>query len=159
MPKFNIQPTIHSEHIRSVRLGGNASNTRATDRDIGKPVKLTADSNYTLCAVGDAIEGIITSVETNVYDGYAVGGIVSKGYVFAIANGAQGTPGTGSLTVGQYVLAAAPTAIQVAKTGAYLQVVSATNQATAATAAFRARVVSLNDTNGAVGTTVVIELF
>jgi hypothetical protein len=159
MPKFNIQPTIHSEKIRTVRLGGNTAVTRFTDRDVGKPVKLTGDSAYGLCAVGDAIEGIVTSVETGLYDGFVTGGIVSEGYLRVTAWGAQGTPGTGNLTVGQYVLAAAPTAVQTPKTEEYMRVVSATNQATAATAAYRARVVSLNDTNGAPGTTVIVEFF
>jgi hypothetical protein len=62
--------------------------------------------------------------------------------------------------VGQYVLAAAPAAIQTAETlSTTMRVVSATNQATAATAAFYARVVSLGPVGtGAVGTAIVIEL-
>lgn len=158
MAKFRITPTIHSEKIRTVRVGGNASGTRANDNDIGKPVKLVGESNYGLCSTADAIEGVITSVETGVYDGFHLGGIVCQGYVNAVANGAQASPGTGALTIGQYVLATAPDAIQVASTTP-LKVVSATDQAAAKTAPFRARIVSLGDAgSGAVGTTVVIEL-
>ena len=158
MAKFLMTPTIHSEKVVTARIGGNAAGTRANDNDVGKPVKLGGDSNYVLCALGNAIEGVVTSVETGTYDGYTLGGVVSKGYVNAVADGTQAA-GTGSLTVGQYVVAAAPEAIQVAKAAAYMKVRSATDQAAAAAAPFKARVVSLGDVGtGAVGTTVVIEL-
>lgn len=159
MAKFLITPTTQNEVIRTVRLGGNALATRCNDNDVGKAVKLTADSNYTLVAAADAIEAVVTSVETGVYDGYSLGGIQAKGYVNATAYGTQAAPGTGTLSIGQYVLAAAPAAVQVAETLGILRVVSATTQATAAAAVFKARVVSLGPVGtGAVGTTVVIEL-
>lgn len=160
MPKFLITPTTQNQITVTARLGGNAAGTRANDNDVGKGVKLVGDSNYGLLAAADAIEGVITSVETGVYDGYSLGGVQSKGYIDATAYGLQGTPGTGAITVGQYVLAAAPAAIQVKETlSTTLRVVSATNQATAATAAFKARVVSLGPVGtGAVGTAIVIEL-
>ena len=160
MAKFLITPTTQNQITVTARLGGNAPNTRANDNDVGKGVKLVGDSNYGLLSVADAIEGVITSVETGVYDGYSLGGVQSKGYIDATAYGLQATPGTGAITVGQYVLAAAPAAIQVKETlSTTLRVVSATNQATAATAAFKARVVSLGPVGtGAVGTAIVIEL-
>ncbi len=160
MAKFLITPTTQNQITVTARLGGNAAGTRANDNDVGKGVKLVGDSNYGLLAAADAIEGVITSVETGVYDGYSLGGVQSKGYIDATAYGLQATPGTGAITVGQYVLAAAPAAIQVKETlSTTLRVVSATNQATAATAAFKARVVSLGPVGtGAVGTAIVIEL-
>ena len=160
MAKFLITPTTQNQITVTARLGGNAAGTRANDNDVGKGVKLVGDSNYGLLAVADAIEGVITSVETGIYDGYSLGGVQSKGYIDATAYGLQATPGTGAITVGQYVLAAAPAAIQVKETlSTTLRVVSATNQATAATAAFKARVVSLGPVGtGAVGTAIVIEL-
>ena len=160
MPKFLITPTTQNQITVTARLGGNAAGTRANDNDVGKGVKLVGDSNYGLLAAADAIEGVITSVETGVYDGYSLGGVQSKGYIDATAYGLLATPGTGAITVGQYVLAAAPAAIQVKETlSTTLRVVSATNQATAATAAFKARVVSLGPVGtGAVGTAIVIEL-
>jgi hypothetical protein len=157
MSKFFITPTVHSEKVVTARIGGNVLATRANDNDVGKPVKLVGDSNYGLCAVNDPIQGIVKSVETGLYDGFYLGGVQTKGYIYAVADGSQAA-GTGSLTVGQYVLAAAPEAIQVAKAAAYLKVRSATDQGVAAAAPFKARVVSLADSNGAVGTTVVIEL-
>ena len=160
MAKFLITPTTQNQITVTARLGGNALATRANDNDVGKGVKLVGDSNYGLLAAADAIEGVITSVETGIYDGYSLGGVQSKGYLNATAYGLQATPGVGAITVGQYVLAAAPAAIQTAETlSTTLRVVSATNQATAATAAFKARVVSLGPVGtGAVGTAIVIEL-
>ena len=160
MAKFLITPTTQNQITVTARLGANALATRANDNDVGKGVKLVGDSNYGLLAAADAIEGVITSVETGIYDGYSLGGVQSKGYIDATAYGLQATPGTGAITVGQYVLAAAPAAIQVKETlSTTLRVVSATNQATAATAAFKARVVSLGPVGtGAVGTAIVIEL-
>lgn len=160
MAKFLITPTTQNQITVTARLGGNAAGTRANDNDVGKGVKLVGDSNYGLLSAADAIEGVITSVETGVYDGYALGGVQTKGYLNATAYGLQATPGVGAITVGQYVLAAAPAAIQTAETlSTTMRVVSATNQATAATAAFKARVVSLGPVGtGAVGTAIVIEL-
>ena len=160
MAKFLITPTTQNQITVTARLGANALATRANDNDVGKGVKLVGDSNYGLLSAADAIEGVITSVETGVYDGYSLGGVQTKGYLNATAYGLQATPGTGAITVGQYVLAAAPAAIQVAETlSTTMRVVSATNQATAATAAFKARVVSLGPVGtGAVGTAIVIEL-
>ena len=160
MAKFLITPTTQNQITVTARLGGNALATRANDNDVGKGVKLVGDSNYGLLSAVDAIEGVITSVETGVYDGYSLGGVQTKGYLNATAYGLQATPGVGAITVGQYVLAAAPAAIQTAETlSTTMRVVSATNQATAATAAFKARVVSLGPVGtGAVGTAIVIEL-
>lgn len=48
---------------------------------------------------------MIISAETGIYDGYTLGGVNLKGYINATAYGLQATPGTGAITVGQYVLA------------------------------------------------------
>ena len=158
MAKFLMTPTIYSEKVITARIGANAANTRANDNDVGKFVKLGGDSQYVLVSSADPIEGVVTSVETGVYDGYSLGGVVGKGFVEAAANGLQATPGVGVLAVGDYVYATAPAAIQVADT-APRKVVSATTQATGKTAPHKARVVSLGTAGtGAVGTTVVIEL-
>ncbi|MBK7179640.1 MAG: hypothetical protein IPH82_21085 [Chloroflexi bacterium] len=162
MAKFLISPTTGSfpQNIITARLGAGASNTRFTDVDVGKGVKLVGDSRYGLLSAADPIEGICTSVETGVYDTYVIGGVQTKGYVNATAYGLQATPGTGVIAVGEYVYAAAPAAVQVAETlSTTLRVVSATTQATAAGLPFKARVVSLGPVGtGAVGTAIVIEL-
>ena len=160
MAKFLITPTTQSERIITARVGANAANTRFTDVDVGKGVKLTGDSQYNLLSAADPIEGICTSVETGVYDGYVLGGVQTKGYVDATAYGLQATPGVGVIAIGEYDYAAAPAAVQVSETlSTTIRVVSATNQATAAAAVFKARVVSLGSAGtGAVGTAIVIEL-
>lgn len=160
MAKFLITPTTQNQIVVTARIGGNALATRCNDNDVGKAVKLVGDSNYGLVAAADPIEGIITSAETGIYDGFTLGGVQSKGYVDATAYGSQAAPGTAvALTVGQFVLAAAPAAVQVAETLGKLRVVSATNQATAGAATFKARVVSLGPVGtGALGTAIVIEL-
>jgi len=162
MAKFLISPTTGSfpQNIITARLGAGASNTRFTDVDVGKGVKLVGDSRYGLLSAADPIEGICTSVETGVYDTYVIGGVQTKGYVNATAYGLQATPGTGVIAVGEYVYAAAPAAVQVAETlSTTIRVVSATTQATAAGLPFKSRVVSLGPVGtGAVGTAIVIEL-
>lgn len=151
MPKFRITPTVHSEKVITARLGGNASNTRFSDSDVGKAVKLVGESNYALCSAGDAIEGIVTSVETGLYDQFVLGGVVSKGFHNA-------TVGSGTVAVGDMVVAAAQAAVQTAQ-GSYVKVAKAADQAVAKAAMFKARVVSLGDAaTGATGSTVVIEL-
>ena len=160
MAKFLITPTTQSERIITARVGANAANTRFTDVDVGKGVKLTDDSQYNLLSAADPIEGICTSVETGVYDGFVLGGVQTKGFVNATAYGLQATPGVGVIAIGEYVYAAAPAAVQVTETlSTTIRVVSATNQATAKALPFLARVMSLGPVGtGAVGTAIVIEL-
>ena len=160
MAKFQMKELIGTEPI-TARLGaGSGSANYVTDVEIGKSVKLAGDSQYNLCAAGDQIEGFITAVETYTADDFSIGTVQFEGRKRVTLDGLQATPGTGAITVGQYVLAAAPAAIQTAETlSTTMRVVSATNQATAATAAFKARVVSLGPVGtGAVGTAIVIEL-
>ena len=64
--KFEITETIHSEKIKTVRLADGTYTASAanvySDAEKGKAVKLSDDSRYVLCAVGDTIEGVITSI-------------------------------------------------------------------------------------------------
>lgn len=155
MAKFLFSPTIHSEKVITARVGGNAVGTRANDNDVGKPVKLGGDSNYVLCAVGDVIEGVVTSIETGLYDGFSLGGVVRSGYLYAVADGSEAA-GTGAVAVGDWVVAGTADAIQTAKAAGHLKVRKATTQG--AQAPVSARVVSLPEGSGAVGKLVLIEL-
>lgn len=76
MAKFLMTETIHSEKIVTARLGQSGTANVYTDKEAGKAVKLTADSRYELCALGDAVEGVISSVNVGTYDGYSLGGVV-----------------------------------------------------------------------------------
>jgi hypothetical protein len=157
MPKFLMTETIHSEKVVTARLGQTGAGNGFNDNDVGKAVKMTADSRYELCALGDPIEGIVSSVNVGTFDGYAIGGVVSKGYKEVTFEGSQAA-GTGALAVGTYVVVGTVVARNTALT-APLQVRSATDQAAAKAAPFKARIVSLGSAGtGAVGTTGLIEL-
>lgn len=82
------------------------ANVQVVDADRGKAVKLSADSTYAICAAGDEMEGVITSVENFTANGNAVVGIRTDGnkeaiitnagwairdYVVADAQAARGT--------------------------------------------------------------------
>ena len=157
MAKFLMTETIHSEKTVTARLGQSGTANVYTDKEAGKAVKLTADSRYELCALGDAVEGVISSVNVGTYDGYSLGGVVGRGYKEVTFDGTQAA-GTGAITVGTYVVVGTVVAKDTALT-APLKVRSATDQAAAKAAPFKARVVSLGAAGtGAVGTTGLIEL-
>lgn len=158
MAKFSIVETIHSYPVNTVRLGQTSATY--SSKEIGKAVKLTAESRYELCAAGDAIEGIVSSSNLDsqgTLDGYSVGGIGYGGYKAVTFDGLQATPGTGVVAVGDYVVVGTVVARGTAL-GGPLKVTKATTQTDAKAAPFKARVVSLgNAGTGAVGTTGYIE--
>ena len=157
MAKFFMVETIHSEKVITARLGQTGAGNGFNDNDAAKPVKLTADSRYELCVLGDAVEGIVSSVNVGTFDGYAIGGVVTKGFKEVTFDGTQAA-GTGALTVGVYVVVGTPVARNTALTEP-MRVRSATDQAAAKTAPFKARVVALGSAGtGAVGTTGLIEI-
>lgn len=169
-----IRPSGPSHNSEAVRLGGTTADVagRLTDADKWKLVKFAGTDRYDLCAAGDAIEGIITSVEPATSAGFAVGGVNKFDKMYVIADGLQATPGTGVIAAGDYVvcgtIVAKGTAIGVTT---YAKVCKATVQPGAVPADLTAaaaqmnllakgawRVVSLLEAGtGAVGTTIVIE--
>ena len=156
MAKFQIVETIHSEKVSTVRLGTNtiANSGGYTDKEAGKLVKLTAESRYALCAAGDKIEGVVSSVNAGSYDGYSIGGIVSSGLKAVTFDGLQATAGTGVVALGDFVVTGTVVAAGTALT-APVKVCKATTQTNTG---FAWRVVSLGTAGtGAVGTTGVIE--
>lgn len=154
--KFEITETIHSEKVKTVRLGATGTGNQYDDKEVGKAVKLTGASKYELCAAGDMIEGVVSSVNGGLYDGYSIGGIVSTGYKNVVLDGLQATPGTGAIAVGDYVVVGTVVAKGTALSAA-LKVCKATDQAAAKAAPIKARLVQASGT--AVGSTGVIELF
>lgn len=153
-----IVPTAPTFSSTTVRLGAGATaNDRFDLKEQGKAVKLVAESRYDLCAVGDEIEGFITSVEAAPANGFSIGGITSRDKQWVTADGIQATPGTGAIAVGDYVLASTITAKGTAL-AAYAKVIKATTQATVRASPYNWRVVSLGPVGtGAVGTAIVIE--
>lgn len=168
--KFRMTETIHSEKVRTARLGTTGAGNQYDDKEVGKAVKLSGDSAYVLCAAGDPIEGVVNSVNLGLYDGFSIGGVVSTGYKEVTFDGLQATPGTGTVAVGDFVVTGTVVAKGTALT-APLKVTKATQQPGITEAAavgdvndqlkvalFAWRVVSLGAAGtGAVGTTGIIE--
>lgn len=152
--QFNTNLSQLDEYV-TARLGDGATGVNLfTDADVGKFVKLIADSQYGLTAVGNEIEGIVNSgPEGSTYDGFAVGTVRKTGRALAILDGLQATPGTGTVAVGDYVVTGTVTA-----RGTLLPSHPKVCKATAAASAmvFKWRVVALYGT-GAVGQLALIE--
>lgn len=155
MPKFILKETILQSDVKTVRLGaGTGSANQVDQKEVGKPVKLVAESRFDLCAAGDQIEGVVTSVEVATYDDYSIGGVAQQGYKEVTFDGLQATAGTGTVALGDYVVAGTAVAKGTALT-APMKVCKATTQ----TGMYHGwRVVSLGSAGtGAVGTTGLIE--
>ncbi len=156
----------------TVRLGASAtSGANLSVADEGKAVKFVADSNYDLCAAGDAIHGFILAVEVATSGGWTIGGVIDddEQLVTVTADGLQATAGTGTIAVGDYVVAGTITA-KGTKLTAFPKVCKATIQlgdvpasltaaaAQTVSALYAWKVVSLGTVGtGAVGTTIVIK--
>lgn len=153
MAKFKMQPTVGTEVI-TARLGaGSGSANYVTDVEIGKPVKLAGDSQYNLTAAGDQLEGFVAAVESYTADDFSIGSVQTAGRVKVTLDGLQATPGTGTIAVGDYVVAGTAVAKGTSLAGAYPKVCKATTQTGMY---FAWRVVSLDGTT-AVGQTATIE--
>lgn len=164
-----LVPTGPIGKVNAVRLGASADAAgNMSTADEGKLVKLVGESRYDLCAVGDSIHGLITSVEVATSGGWSIGGQNDEDSFYATADGLQGTPGVGAIAVGDFVVAGTITA-KGTKLTAYPKVCKATLQlgavpATLAEAGTLAaysvhayQVVSLGTGAGAVGTTIVVK--
>jgi len=107
MAKFKMKELIGTEPV-TARLGvGSVNSTPAnayTDKEIGKFVKLSGDSAYSLCAAGDAIEGFVAAVESYTADDFSIGSVQVEGRKRVTLDGLQATPGTGVIAVGDYVV-------------------------------------------------------
>jgi hypothetical protein len=103
--KFLIEPTV-SNNLTAItaRLGaGSGEVNQLTSNEVGKAVKLGADSRYILAVAGDSIEGVIVAVETAPQDGFTIGSVVEGGKLEVTFDGLEATPGTGVIAVGDYV--------------------------------------------------------
>ena len=108
MAKFMLSETAvnGSDEAKTVRLGaGSGTANNMTSAEVGKAVKLTAESRYDLCAAGDPIEGFIAAVESATQDAFTIGSIVCEGYKAVTFDGLEATAGTGVIALGDYVLA------------------------------------------------------
>lgn len=104
MAKFQMKEIIGTSPV-TARLGaGSGSANYVTDVEIGKAVKLVADSRYGLCAAGDPIEGFITAVESYTADDYSIGSVQIDGRKRVTLDGLEATAGTGTCAIGDYVV-------------------------------------------------------
>lgn len=155
MAKFQMKETLDQlARIVTARVAdGTGTANQLNDVDVGKFVKLVGDSQYGLCAVGNDIEGVLeTANEMGTQDGFNIGSVRYNGRVTVTLDGLQGTPGTGTIAVGDVVVAGTVAARGTA-VGGYPKVCKAT---TPANVVHKWRVVALYGT-GAVGQTALIE--
>jgi len=121
-------PTAPSQARLSVRLGASAA--ALTHTEVGKAVKLAAESQFSLCVAGDPIEAFVSSVELGTQNQFTIAGVHvprSGDMVLATADGLQATAGTGTIAVGDFVVTGTVTAAGTALT-AYQRVTKATQQ-------------------------------
>ncbi len=100
-----IHVNLSDDALQSAALGVNPAG-KLTDLDIGKAVKLIADSTYGLCADGNDIEGILFAVAPHtVNSGYGFGTVQTKERIIGI------NKGVGVIAVGAFAVAAAQPAV------------------------------------------------
>lgn len=148
-----IAPTVPVEDSFTVRLGASAA--AYTVAELGKFAKHSAESAYALCAAGNPIEAVITSVELAPQNAFSIGAVCDNPkFVTVTFDGAQGNVGVGAISLGTYVVCGTVVAKDTALT-APPKVCSATSQSVSF---FNWRVVSLGTVGtGAVGTVGVIQ--
>jgi hypothetical protein len=159
MPKFIMTELVDArDNVFTSRLGaGTGAANQLTDKEVGKFVKQVAESRYDLCAVGDEIQGVISSVEAATQDNYTIGSVRSTGRKSVTFDCLQATPGTGVVAIGDFVVCGTPVAKD---TGLAFPATAKVCKATAAPNAlvYLWKVVSLGSAGtGAVGTTGLIE--
>jgi hypothetical protein len=134
MAKFLMSERILEGDKQTARLGaGTGSSNQVGDKEVGKAVKMVADSRYDLCAAGDPIEAFIKSVEAATLDNYTVGTVQVGGRKEVLADGLEATAGTGTLAVGDYVVCGTVVAKGTALADeSSMKVTKATNQPGAA---------------------------
>jgi hypothetical protein len=156
MPKFIMTELVDVTKIETARFGaGTGAANFIDDKEVGKACKLVAESRYNLCAVGDEIEGFVEGVETQTQDNYSMVSVRRDGRKVVMFDGLQATPGTGTVTIGGYVVAGTMVAKGTALTDAAPQKVCL---AATALGPHTWRVVSLGSAGtGAVGTLGLIE--
>lgn len=169
MAKFLMQPTIDND-AETARIGaGTGAGNNIDDKEVGKFVKLVAESRYDLCAAGNPIEAQLVAVESATLDGYSIGSIQDEDRFAVTFDGLEATPGTGVVAVGDFVVTGTVVAKGTSLLGVAPKVCKATVQPGAVPASlteagrmaqlavYAWRVISLGAAGtGAVGTTGVI---
>lgn len=142
---FRFAPYVPAERVESTRLGASTS-TKLVDADVGKPVKLGADT-FVVCGVDENIDAFVNSVEPYTVDGYSYGGVVRSGRFYAQVVAAGTT-----VAVGDCVIAAAQAALGTSQANPIIK-----KQATPVAGVDYFKVISLLGDTGAAGKVVLIE--
>ncbi len=158
MAKFQMGVIINPySTTKTARVQDGATGVNPLTRlDNSKIVKLIADSQYGLAAVGNEIEGILEVADDIApQDGFNLGSVRDAiGTRMEVTlDGLQATPGTGAILVGDYVVAGTVSARGTALPGP-VKVCKATAAPTGLV--FKWRVLSLKGTS-AVGQLAVVE--
>lgn len=110
MPAYKRGLKIGTQwNYREAALGSAGNKGTFTDKDIGKPLKLAADSTYDVCAAGDEIEEILYALaaqQATVNNGYQIGTICDDGQFLGIIDDV-----TEALAVGKYVVSGTQNAL------------------------------------------------
>ncbi|CAD5377353.1 conserved hypothetical protein [Pseudomonas sp. OF001] len=150
MAEFKFNVLTHSPerlNVISTKLGPDV-NTKYSDKDKRKAVKMGALANHVLCAGGDEIEGFIDSVDTATQDGFSFGGVARGNRGFRVEAQVGANQGATAMKVGDFVVAD----VQLAVGTKGLPQVK-----TGAPATHKYRVMTVNGT-GVAGDVVVLEL-
>lgn len=158
MAKFQMGIVLNLDENETARVSDGASavvSTQLTKLDKGKFGKLIGDSQYGLCAFGDQIEALfVTCDDVAPADGFNLGSVQDDGRIKVTLDGLQGTPGTGTVAVGDYLVCGTVVARGTALSGPP-KACKAT--AAANTLLFKWRVVSILTGSGGVGSVAVID--
>lgn len=157
MAKFQMVPLTANSEMITARVADGAGTANQLNRlDNGKLVRLKGDSQYGLSAVGEEIEGLLVAADTMApQDGFNLGTVQTEDRIYVTLDGLQGTPGTGVVAVGDYVVTGTAVARGTSLSGSLPKVCKAT---TASSVVFKWRVIAITVGTGAVGSTAVIEM-
>ncbi|MCY1361249.1 hypothetical protein D9M69_479090 [compost metagenome] len=150
MADFAFNVLTHSPerlNVISTKLGPDAD-TKYTDKDKKKAVKLGSAANHVFCAGGDEIEGFIDSIEVATEGGFSFGGVARGNRGFRVEAQIGVNQGATPAAVGDLVVAD----VQLARGTVGLPQVK-----TGTPARHLWRIMSVRGT-GAAGTVVVLEL-
>lgn len=158
MAKFQVNVLLSADStLDTFRVADAAgAGNQLTKLDNGKFLRLKGDSQMGLCAAGDEIEAVLIAGDTMApQDAFNLGAVQVEGRVKVVFDGLQGTPGTGSIAVGDFVVCGSVDARGVALSTSAPKVCKAT--AAPAGIVFTWRVLSILTGSGGVGSTGVIE--